>query len=213
MLITDTRLKTISSHLQQQLGREITLMTANELGVLKAAPPGLRILCSSSPELDYPFTVLPKHVVPCGPIIRAVQSTGFETSDLQHWLSRGPTVLVNLGTHLTVDATEGIEMAKAFHDLFKDALESRYGTELQILWKLKRKPGSVSTDDTNRTKSPNSFTGPWKGIRDILGHKMDEDRVRITDWLTVEPKSVLESGHVICSVHHGGASSFNEAIW
>lgn len=76
MLPTDTRLKGVSSYLKQQLGREISLMTANELGVLKAAPQGLRIICSSSPELDYPFSVLPKHVVPCGPIVRAVKNIG-----------------------------------------------------------------------------------------------------------------------------------------
>jgi hypothetical protein len=213
MLITDTRVKTVLSYLQQELGREIGLITANELGVLKAAPPGLRIICSSSPELDYPFTVLPNHIVPCGPIIRAAQSIGHVAPDLQRWLSRGPTVYVNLGTHLTADATEAVEMARAFHDLFNDALDTRYGTELQILWKLKRKSSGISQDDVNAAKDPNNFTGPWKGIRDILGHKMDEDRVRITDWIAAEPKSVLESGHVICSVNHGGASSFNEAIW
>jgi hypothetical protein len=120
---------------------------------------------------------------------------------------------VNLGTHLTADATEAVEMARAFRDLFNDALDTKYGTELQILWKLKRKPSGISQDDVNAAKDPNNFTGPWKGIRDILGQKMDEDRVRITDWIAAEPKSVLESGHVICSVNHGGASSFNEAIW
>ena len=57
-------------------------MTANELRVLKAAPLGLRILCSSSPELDYPFSVLPTHIVPCGPIVRAVRSIGDVTPDL-----------------------------------------------------------------------------------------------------------------------------------
>jgi hypothetical protein len=210
MLATDTRLKTVSSHLQQRLGREITLMTANELGVLKAAPPGLRILCSSSPELDYPFSILPTHIVPCGPIVRAVRSIGDVAPDLQRWLERGYTVYVNLGTHLAVDATEAVEMARAFRDLFDEALESKYGAELQILWKLKRKPSGGSEDD------PSNFTGGWKEIRDILGREMDEDRVRITDWITgftAEPKSVLESGSVICSVNHGGASSFNEAIW
>jgi hypothetical protein len=114
---------------------------------------------------------------------------------------------------LTADAEEAMEMARAFRDLFNDVLESRYGTKLQILWKLKRKPSGVPKDDINVVKDPNNFTGPWKGIRDILGHKMDEDRVRITDWITAEPKSILESGYVICSVNHGGASSFNEAIW
>lgn len=58
MLATDTRLKSVSSHLQQQLGREVTLMTASELGVLKAFAPVLRILSSSSPELDRLFSIL-----------------------------------------------------------------------------------------------------------------------------------------------------------
>jgi hypothetical protein len=37
--------------------------------------------------------------------------------------------------------------------------------------------------------------------------------VRIESWLKAEPGAIIESGHVICSVNHGGANSWNEGIW
>lgn len=40
-------------------------------------------------------------------------------------------------------------------------------------------------------------------IRNILGCEMHEYGVRITDWITAEPESVLESGSVICFVNKG----------
>jgi len=53
----------------------------------------------------------------------------------------------------------------------------------------------------------------YDGIRGHLGKEMEHDQTQLTSWVTAEPKSVLESSHVIYSVNHGGASSFNEALW
>jgi hypothetical protein len=208
MLVTDKRLPSISSRLKSELGQDASIMTANELGVLKAAPPGLRILVANSPELDYPFSVLPDHVIPCGPIIRAAPSVKDIDPELAEWLTRGPTVYVNLGTHLTATATEAAEMARALREIILLAEGSEH-SRLQVLWKLKRK----SNEGSSTGMDPKEYPGIWGEIRDVLGPFMYEDRVRITDWVTAEPKSVLESGNIICSVNHGGASSFHEAIW
>lgn len=211
-LVTDTRIKNTVSHLRKQIAPTISLMTANELGVLKAPPPGLRVLVSNAPDLDYPFDVLPAHVVPCGPIVRAAPAVAAVDGELAAWLARGPTVYVNLGTHLQMDAGQALEMALAFRDLLDRAEEVGYGAKggarLQILWKLRRRtaPGEPAS-------GPGDYSGPWKAVRDALRGEFDSGRVRITDWITAEPKSILESGHVVCSVNHGGASSFNEAIW
>jgi UDP:flavonoid glycosyltransferase YjiC (YdhE family) len=209
MLLTDTTLKKTVDYVHKNISPTINLMTANELGVMTPAPPGLKILAANSLELDYPFAVLPKHVVPCGPIIRSAPNITSTDPSLEQWLQNGPTVYVNLGTHLKASASEAAEMAKAFRELLNKANEEDYGKgrKLQILWKLQRK---LATD---RKPDPNDYSGEWKDIRDILGQEMDADLVRITDWVTAEPYSVLASGHVVCSVHHGGANSFNESIW
>lgn len=69
---------------------------------------------------------------------------------------------------------------------------------LQVLWKLS-KLGQYSTDSGSK-------------MHEILNHWVDAGWVRIVDWLQPEPIAVLESGHVACIVHHGGANSFNEAV-
>lgn len=41
---------------------------------------------------------------------------------------------------------------------------------------------------------------------------IQNDRVKVLSWLPVEPISVLQSGRVVCMVHHGGSNSYHEAI-
>ncbi|KAF4985988.1 hypothetical protein FDECE_16180 [Fusarium decemcellulare] len=210
MLITSQRVKNTTAHLQQCLGKDIELFTANEMGVLKAAPPGLRILVANSAELDYPFEVLPSHVIPCGPIVRASPSIASTDPSLAAWLAQAPTLYVNLGSHLEMDASEALEMAAAFRILLDQTDSTAQGAAwgLQILWKIKLK--EVQGDDAKIT------THSQEDIYDIiyktLGQEASNDRIRLADWITAEPKSVLESGRIICAVNHGGASSFNEAL-
>ncbi|KAJ4857933.1 hypothetical protein T069G_08830 [Trichoderma breve] len=195
--------------LKNRVGESIQLMTANELGVLKPAPTGLRILVANSADLDYPFDILPSHVVPCGPIIRPSLELSKVDQSLENWLAREPTVYVNLGTHLTMSKSEAVEMAAAFRQ-FLDMADAK-GRKLQILWKLKIK--SVASEDKLVPSSLEQHEEDvYKAIHRHLGKEMDNDQIRLTNWVTAEPKSVLESGHIICSVNHGGASSFNEAL-
>jgi hypothetical protein len=209
MIFTSQRFQITRKYLQTHFGADMQLMTANELGVLKQPPEGVTILVSNSPELDYPFAILPKYVIPCGPIVRAAKPIQDVDPELLAWLRRGPTLYINLGTYLMVTTDEATVLAKALKDVLDKADSNGYGgnTRLQIIWKLLRK-GS----DGKRSHSK-EWNGPWKQIRDVIGSEMDADRVRITDWLVAEPKSILESGFVFCSVNHGGASSFNEALW
>lgn len=102
----------------------------------------------------------------------------------------------NLGTQFKITAAEALEFALALRDLLDAA-----GKSLQILWKLKRTTEGFSWDD-----------GEWKAVRDALRPEIDEDRVRIVPWVKADPCAVLQSGHIVCSVHHGGASSHHEAL-
>jgi hypothetical protein len=209
-LLTDTNIRSTTKLLREEVSPSIDVMTANELGVLRSAPPGLQILVSNSEDIDYPFSILPPHIIPCGPILRAVPPIHNADAALEDWLGRGPTVYVNLGTHLKATPAEAGEMARAFRDVLDRAaaLGGERWKSLQILWKLGRKPelgGSRPERDV--------YEGSWRAVVDVLRPELDLDKVRITDWVGAEPKSVLESGHVVCSVNHGGANSFHEALW
>lgn len=210
MLLTAQRVKNAETLLKNRVEEGIQLMTANELGVLKPAPAGLRILVANSADLDYPFDILPSHVIPCGPIIRPSLDLGKVDQSLEIWLAREPTVYVNLGTHLAMTESEAVEMAAAFRQ-FLDMADAK-GRKLQILWKLKIK-GVASEDKVAPSSTEQHEEDVYNAIRRHLGKEMDNDQIRLTNWVTAEPKSVLESGHIICSVNHGGASSFNEALW
>ncbi|KAG5762615.1 hypothetical protein H9Q69_005216 [Fusarium xylarioides] len=99
-------------------------------------------------------------------------------------------------------------MSKAFRKVLEhaDTLHSA-GKPLQVLWKLGRVP-----DEEGNAPKGDSYTGEWALVTDELQAYIKQDRVRITDWLVAEPKSVLESQSIICSVSHGGANSFYEAL-
>lgn len=210
---TTKRHTRVSERLHSAIGPDTQLLTMNQLGLVKAPPQGLRLLVANSPDIDFPFEVLPKFITPCGPITRAAPAISDTTQDpeMASWLSRGPTVYMNLGTHHFFDVSLAKEVALAFRRLFDLAKRSQPLGQgnLQLLWKMPRK--TSNGDDTD--PSSTDFLGPWKEIKSILSPEMDSDEVRILDWIVAEPKSVLESGNVVLSVNHGGSNSFHEALW
>ncbi|KAK3294448.1 uncharacterized protein B0H64DRAFT_418347 [Chaetomium fimeti] len=63
--------------------------------------------------------------------------------------------------------------------------------------------------------SPNTikdFAIPYQPNAEALWKYPRDGVVRIVDWLEAEPMAVLETGVVVCAVHHGGANSFLEAV-
>lgn len=219
MLLTGQRAKNTQKFLQAQVDESIQLITAMELGVLG---PSLQIsiLVANTPELDYPFDVMPSKITPCGPIIRASPKFDMVDQSLEKWLAQGPTLYVNLGSHLEMTVPEAVEMAAAFRMfLDKAEMEKAFGSQkLQILWKLKAKGCDSRVTESECSQGPplqqlQAVKDLHERIRHFLGEEMGHHQIWLTNWVTAEPKSVLESGHVICSINHGGASSFNEALW
>ncbi|KAK1775966.1 hypothetical protein QBC45DRAFT_453586 [Copromyces sp. CBS 386.78] len=49
-------------------------------------------------------------------------------------------------------------------------------------------------------------------IYSILGPDIESGTVRIVDWFQAEPTAILQSGDLVCAVHHGGANSFLETV-
>ncbi|OJJ42747.1 hypothetical protein ASPZODRAFT_155200 [Penicilliopsis zonata CBS 506.65] len=148
--------------------------------------PRIPFVLACTPEIDLPchFT---KQYTGCGPILLPYRPVAVESPELAAWLAKAPTVLINLGSNVEYTA----EDVKQFVEGIQVLLSCR--SDVQVLWKRRMLAGqdgdSVLPDDPSFVK-----------------------RVRIENWLDVDPGCILESGNVICMVHHGGANSYNEAI-
>ncbi|CAN8101544.1 unnamed protein product [Discula destructiva] len=200
-MLVDDRDKQLARRLREHAGDDkLELVSAGALGVSKAPPPGLRVMLAFSEDLDYPLPVIPDHIIQCGPIVRYAPKLVDVDPALDAWLSRGPSVYVNLGTQLKMTPAQGLEFAFALRDFFDTTgPSSRY----QVLWKVKQ--------DGSKGKEI-SWEGEWAAVRETLQPEIDADRTRITAWVEADPCSILQSGHIVCSVHHGGANSHHEAL-
>lgn len=138
------------------------------------------------PEAGLPL-VVPKEVTECGPIVLDVAKVKDESQELHHWLNGASTVLINLGSLMKYDETRAKVMAQTIYLVLKS-------TSVQILWKF-TKLGDYSDE----------FLRPLQQFK-------DNDRFRFSNWLEVEPISLLQSGQIVLSVHHGGANCYHEAI-
>ncbi|RDW56481.1 glycosyltransferase family 1 protein [Coleophoma crateriformis] len=149
-------------------------------------------ICPSLPEIDLPV-VIPPNVHNTGPILVATPPIAESDPELLSWLEQRPTILVSLGTLFEAVPETVKELCLGFRIL----LETR--PDIQILWKLKPK--------SSFKKEINDI------VQKLLFKELNEGRVRIESWLQAEPLAILESGHIICSVHHGGANSYFETTW
>ncbi len=161
-------------------------------------------LLVSIPETDYPCYV-PPNVTPCGPILLPFQSVSEDDPKLQVWLEQAPTVLINLGSHIRMDD----EMARQFALGLKILLDQMPG--IQILWKLKTS-GGLTVSSTARVTSGFSGAGIDQKSLEAISPYISDGRVKVLEWLSVDPLAVLQGRQVICSVHHGGSNSFHEAL-
>lgn len=144
-------------------------------------------------ELDWPFQV-PDSILPCGPILLPTASVQKQDPEMANWLQQAPTILVNLGTLYAPDP----EVAKSIATGLRMFLIAWKGEKIQILWKL--------------PKHPNDLDDVYSQAVEPLEYQVQSGSVRICPWFEVEPLAMLETGQIACSVHHGGANSWYEAI-
>lgn len=149
-------------------------------------------LIPATPECDFPFEKVPSNITACGPIMLESPPLSVADPELELWMQRAPTVLINLGTHFKYDDTVKREMSTAIQALLA------HNTSVQVLWKLKSAKSDAGSDANV--------------IENILSGAINTGRVRITSWLKAEPGKLVSSGSIICSVHHGGANSYFEAV-
>ncbi|EHK43614.1 glycosyltransferase family 1 protein [Trichoderma atroviride IMI 206040] len=181
---------------QSYLTAHTVLKTPMDL--IRRRPDNVKILVASLPQLDFPLKI-PAHVVACGPIIRHPVSVWVSEPDLAEWLAEGRTIYINMGTLVKMTEDQAVELAKALkiviNELDKDVKKGR----IQVLWKL-RKYGAYSV-----------FL-PGCRIEQVLCQAFQQDRIRVKEWIQADPLAVFRTGSVVCSIHHGGANSYNEAI-
>ncbi|KAJ5766577.1 uncharacterized protein N7511_004193 [Penicillium nucicola] len=137
------------------------------------------------PAMDFPLHV-PKNVISCGPILRPHTSLASTDPSLNAWLTN-PTILICLGSHVRASETDALQMARAIQSVLTQC------PDMHVLWKLR-----YDWESSSRVKA-------------ILGPLVFSDKVRVVSWIQPEIISLLESGHIVAYVHHGGANSFFEA--
>jgi 2-acylglycerol O-acyltransferase 1 len=136
---------------------------------------------------------IPSNTHFCGPILLASTPVARSDPALLEWLQKAPTVLIALGTNHEARADIVRELALGIRVL----LDTR--PDIQILWKLKADKGSQDEDDNV--------------VLATLGKEIQKGKVRIESWLKADPVAILETGNIVCFVHHGGANSYFEASW
>ncbi|KAF3904598.1 hypothetical protein ABW21_db0203908 [Orbilia brochopaga] len=139
------------------------------------------------PEIDYPCTFDPTLITNCGPII--FPSSIKNDDPLLVWIKRAPTVLINLGTHCNFYDEHAVEMLAGIRTVVDKC------PEVQVLWKWKEVGRSAPL------------------VEEHLPAETYGERVKIVKWLENSPMDLLNTGDIVCNVHHGGANSFYEAVW
>lgn len=123
-----------------------------------------------------------------GPIYLSAVPAATQDPELAKWLAKGPTVWISLGSVNDIDEAGAREIVKALRVLYDNV------PKVQVLWKLRKRSdfGEEYLEGLKREKK--------------------EGRLRVVRWLDVDPAALMETGDVRCVVHHGGASSFNDAL-
>ncbi|KAI1496621.1 glycosyltransferase family 1 protein [Biscogniauxia marginata] len=193
----DVRTRKIKKALYDQFGAKRTSC----FSLFRDPPDSVQILCANRIEIEMQPLELPPHVIPCGPILCPSPPVVAVDPGLFEWLSQGPTVMINLGTHVRWSEALTIEMTSALRYLLDRVSNDPSLSKLQILWKLKPDPDQ------------DFDVAPGSKIYEKLEKEINQGRVKIESWLKATPYSILETGQIILSINHAGASSFYECLW
>ncbi|PNP77051.1 hypothetical protein FNYG_09664 [Fusarium nygamai] len=149
--------------------------------------PGVPWITQNTQGAMIPVEVLPPNVTCAGPIILSGPPANQQDPETATWLKKAPTVLINLGSDLAYDESRAEIMAITIAALLSS-------TDYQVLWKF-NKLGDFSDDFLVHLK-------PY----------LDNERLRMPSWLVADPASLLDTGNIVTSVHHGGSNCYHEAL-
>ncbi|KAM0187544.1 hypothetical protein ACHAPI_011081 [Fusarium lateritium] len=156
----------------------------NLLGAYRHHVPWITVTTEGA---SIPADYIPPNVTVTNPIILSVAPASDQDPELVEWLKKAPTVLINLGSTVIYTKAQASVMIEAIAKVL-DRLN------VQFLWKF-NKYGNYSND-----------------VFLPVQRHLDSDQLKLEKWLTVDPTSLLETGLVVASIHHGGANCYNEAV-
>jgi hypothetical protein len=134
-----------------------------------------------------PVDYVPPNVTSVGPISLSSAPAAEQDAELAAWMKKAPTVLVNLGSMVKYNEQRAGAMAKAIAEVVER-------TGVQVLWKF----GKFGEYDD-------------EALAPLVKH-VESGRVRMPSWLAADPLSLLETGDIVLSVHHGGSGCYHETI-
>ncbi|KAK8055181.1 hypothetical protein PG993_000408 [Apiospora rasikravindrae] len=105
---------------------------------------------------------------------------------LHGWHGRPPFSSINIGGGFVYPEPHALAMPQAIVRLLQNF-------PVQVLWKFRKE--APHSDD----------------FMDGLVPFTNSGRLRVEHWLAAEPLSLMETGNVTISVHHGGSGEYHEA--
>ncbi|KAF2819227.1 UDP-Glycosyltransferase/glycogen phosphorylase [Ophiobolus disseminans] len=144
-------------------------------------PTDLIFLVQSTPESDFPLHV-PSNLLGCGPILPSFLPLAKTHAELASWLNIGPTIVINMGSHVTHANREAGEIMTAVLACMQKH------EKLQVLWKLQ-------SDD----------------IPDVPASVQSRLRI-MSWLPSTPAAILTASTSVCAYVYHGGSNSFHEAV-
>ncbi|KAI8945167.1 hypothetical protein F4801DRAFT_594345 [Xylaria longipes] len=159
----------------------------NPINFLRLHRPDVPWLSQTMPGASIPVDVVPQNVTCTGPMTLSLGTVADQDMELATWLEGAPTILVNLGSGFEYSEARAVTMAQALAKVLQDI-------NVQILWKI------LKGDDYG-----DQYMEPLLPF-------VNNGRFRVERWLAADPPALLESGHIIASVHHGGSGCYHEAL-
>lgn len=149
-------------------------------------------MCMGLPELEFPG-VRPSHVIPVGPILLPSSALNIVDPELDAWINHPKaegmfTISFALGTHAVLNQLQAEELLRMFSEL----MEQR--SDIRVIAKIMR----AGTYDLP--------------LLDELEGQFGSHRLKIVEWMQADPISLLRTGKVDLSIHHGGSNSYHEAL-
>ncbi|KAK8119990.1 uncharacterized protein PG998_004616 [Apiospora kogelbergensis] len=148
--------------------------------------PAVLYLVPSVRETEFPLAYIPPNLVGCGPLLPPFVPLALADPELARWLRTRPTVIVNMGSHLTYGAQQAGEVLAAL-----EQFAARH-PDKQVLWKYPH------------ASLPNAGKGPAR-VRLLAW-------LPSTPVACLTASAAAGGAPALAYVHHGGANSFNEAV-
>ncbi|KAI9162828.1 Pectin lyase 1 [Paramyrothecium foliicola] len=155
---------------------------------LRFGAEGVPSFMATLPEANLPLEVYRDGTKFFGPVVVETAPAEEQDPDLALWLKRAPTMLINLGSMFQFSRERAEAMIGALTIVLADM------QDVQVLWKF-RKAGNYSDE-----------------VFEPLQGYINNGRLRIETWLKADPVSLLRTGDITVSVHHGGAGCYHEAV-